>query len=138
MILEEFKSIKKDKKEIRKFAYTVGIVLLILGAVMLYFGKASYPYFLTLSAALIIPGLIFPKVLTPVYLLWMGLAVVLGWISTRMILIILFYLILFPIKLLASISGKKFLQLKPDASMNSYWIRRDDKQFDPSDYEKQF
>ena len=52
MILEEIKEIKSDKKELRKFGYTIGIALLVIGAALLYFGKKSNTYFIGFGALL--------------------------------------------------------------------------------------
>ncbi len=46
MILEEIKNIKSDKKELRKFGYTIGIAFLIIGGISLYFEKPAGPYFI--------------------------------------------------------------------------------------------
>jgi hypothetical protein len=68
----------------------------------------------------------------------MGLAIVLGFVMSRIILSILFYLILTPISFLAKISGKKFMVLKFDKSIETYWEKRTVIDKKPIDYERQF
>ena len=68
----------------------------------------------------------------------MSLAAVIGWFMTRVILGGVFYLLVTPISLLSRLSGKRFLDLKLDRDRDSYWNYRQVKNFEQSDYEKQF
>jgi multisubunit Na+/H+ antiporter MnhG subunit len=68
----------------------------------------------------------------------MGLAIILGFFMTRVILTILFYLVLTPISFIARIVGKKFMDLKYDKSANTYWEKRSVIQKKQIDYERQF
>ena len=79
-----------------------------------------------------------PLLLKPVQKLWMSLAVLLGWFMTRVILIILFYLVVTPIALLARLCGKYFLNTKLDRNAKSYWITRKAATSDKKSYENQF
>ncbi|MGE5363269.1 MAG: hypothetical protein ACM3SM_04000 [Bacteroidota bacterium] len=138
MIIEEIKNIETSEKEIKKFAATVGIVLAVIAVLLLYFSRGSYIYFAGVSAFLLLFRFVWYKTLTPLYIFWMTLSVVLGWISTRIILTLLYYFVMTPIRMIAGISGKKFLELKPDPSKESYWILRNRKKSEPADFEKQF
>ena len=59
----------------------------------------------------------------------------LGWIMTRVILIIIFYLIVTPIGLIARLFGKQFLDLSLNENVNSFWNKRAET---VNDMEKQF
>ncbi len=138
MIIEEIKNIKSGKRELRKFGIVVGIVLGLLGVLFLWRGKDTYSYFLILSAAFLILGLAVPILLKPIHKVWMTLAELLGWLMTRVILSVLFYLVVTPIGLLARLSGKDFLDSKFDRNANSYWIPKGTVKFEKSNYERQF
>lgn len=138
MLIDDIKNIKGSKKDLRKFGLTIGIVLLILAALLFWFNKPTYPYFGGVGLFLILSGLLFPVILKPLNKIWMTLAIILGWIMTRVILTILFYLVLTPIGFLAKIFGKDFLDLKLDTNVNTYWIKRESKKKDAIDYERQF
>lgn len=138
MIIEEIKNIETSEKEIKKFAVTVGFVLAAIAALLFYFSRGSYIYFAAVAVFLLVFRVVWYKILKPLYIFWMTLSVVLGWVSTRVILTLLYYFVMTPIRLLAGISGKKFLELKPDPSKNSYWIPRNGKKSEPVDFEKQF
>jgi hypothetical protein len=138
MFKEEFKHIKESKKDLRKFGLTVGGVILAIGLVLFYFEKSSAIYFAVTGGLLILFGTLFPNILKPINKIWMSLAIILGFIMSRVILTILFYLVLTPIALLAKLVGKKFMILKYDKSAKSYWERRSIIQKKPIDYDRQF
>ena len=138
MLKEEFKHIKETKKELRKFGLTVGIVLAAIGILLFYFEKSSAIYFTIIGGLLILLGILLPQLLKPINKVWMGLAIVLGFIMTRVILTTLFYLVITPIGFLAKIFGKKFMLLKYDKSAKTYWEKRSIIQKKQIDYERQF
>ncbi|MFX0197132.1 MAG: SxtJ family membrane protein [Candidatus Hodarchaeota archaeon] len=137
-MIEEIKNIKSGRRELRKFGITVGIVLGLLGGLFFWRGRDYYSYFLILSAALILLGLTIPILLKPVYKMWMTLAMLMGWVMTRVILSILFYLVITPIGLLAKLLGKNFLELKFNRNADSYWIPKGKVKSERSCYERQF
>jgi uncharacterized membrane-anchored protein YitT (DUF2179 family) len=138
MLKEEFKHISEMKKDLRKFGITVGGVLLAIGVVLFYFEKPSAIYFAVIGGLLILFGALFPKILKPLNRIWMSLAIILGFIMSRVILTILFYLVLTPIAILAKIVGKKFMVLKCDKSANTYWEKRTNIHKKQIDYDRQF
>ena len=137
-LIEEIKNIKSSKKDLRKFGITVGSVLVVLAIVFYFLDRSYFIYFGAAGLVLIIMGFISPVILKPLNKVWMGLAIVLGWLSSRVILIVVFYLVLTPISLIAKISGKKFLDLKYKSEKDSYWIKREIIKPDRSSYEKQY
>lgn len=138
MLKEEFKHIKESKKDLRKFGLTVGGVIVIISVLLFYFEKSSSIYFAVVGAFLVLAGLLYPQILKPLNKVWMGLAITLGFIMSRVILTILFYLVLTPIAFIARIFGKKFMILKYDKSAKTYWEKRSIIQKKPIDYERQF
>ena len=138
MLKEEFKHIKESKKDLRKFGLTVGGVLVIISGFLFYFEKSSAIYFGAIGAVLILCGIFYPGILKPLNKLWMGLAIILGFGMSRLILTILFYLVLTPISFVARIFGKKFMDLKYDKTAKTYWEKRSIIQKKQIDYERQF
>ena len=138
MLLEEIKNIKSEKKDLRNFGITFGVVSSLLGAALWWKGKDTYTICAILSIAFFFLGFILPGVLKPLQRAWMAFAVVLGFIMTKVILSILFYLVFTSIGLGARLFGKKFLDIKMNKSRESYWRYRQPKPFDKSNYEKQF
>ncbi|MEI6580750.1 MAG: SxtJ family membrane protein [bacterium] len=138
MIIEEIKNIKGDKSDWKKFGITMGIILAIIGLYLIWKNNDYYRYFFFAAAAFALPGLILPASLKYVYKAWMSLAVVMGFIMTRVIMVIIFYLLVTPIGLIASITGKIFLDMKIDKRAKSYWLARDKSFKVKADYERQF
>ena len=138
MILEEIKNIKETKEDLRKFGYTVGGVLIVIGGLLFWVGKASFIYFAVPGFLLILCGLIVPQLLKTLNKAWMTLAILMGWVMTRVILTIFFYIVITPVGLVARIARKDFLNLKIDKHQESYWIKRERRSLKPIDYERQF
>lgn len=138
MIVEEIKNIKSGKSDLRKFGITMAIVFSLLGGFLLWREKGYYFYFFILAAAFVIPGLAVPIALKPVHTVWMTISIILGWIMTRVILSVLFYLLVTPTGWLAKLLGKQFLDLKIDKNVSSYWISKEEQQLNKADYERQF
>ena len=138
MIAEEIRKIKSGKKELRQFGITIGVVLGFLGAWFLWRGKEGSHLFLITAVVFFASGFLLPLLLKPLHKVWMTLALLLGWLMTRIILIILFYLVVTPIGLLARFCGKDFLNKKFDRKVNSHWLLRKPTPFDSKSYERQF
>jgi len=139
MIRAEIQELDTSPRNLRKFGLVVGGVFGLLAVWFWWRGKAFYPYVLIPGVSLVVFGLIWPKVLKQVYVIWMSLALVLGLIVSTALLTILFYLVVTPVGLVARLSGKDFLSQKLDPNANSYWIARD--RSIPrrrNDYEQQF
>lgn len=127
-----------DKKTLRKFGITIGIVLLIV--TLFIFIREKYIAILpvVISAIFFTFASLIPNALKPIYFLWMKLAFILGWINTRLILIIIFYLVFTPIGILMKIFRIVLLDLKIEKDKSSYWRKKELKEFTPLDYERQF
>jgi len=138
MIVEEIKTIKSGKSDLCQFGITMGIVLILFGGLFLWCDKDYYIYLFIIAAAFIILGLAVPFVLKPIHKVWMTISIILGWIMTRVILSILFYLVVTPTSWLARLFGKRFLDLKIDKNARSYWIPKKELKVNKADYEKQF
>jgi hypothetical protein len=138
-MLDEIKNIKTDKSEIRKFGITVGIVFGLIAGLLFWHAKESYSIFFILSTSLIVLGLVLPIFLKPVYMVWMTFAVIMGWIMTRVILSLLFFLLVTPIGLIGRLFGKDFMDKKfKEENKGSYWIKKEKIKIEKSDYERQF
>jgi hypothetical protein len=75
--------------------------------------------FLLAAAAVVVP-----VVLRPVFRVWMWIGELLGWVNTRIILLLVHYGVIVPIGALLRISGKDLMRLKPDPGADSYRIVR--------------
>jgi hypothetical protein len=138
MLLEQLKNIPSTDSDLRKFGLTVGTVLLALGAVLWYFEKSSDIYFLGIGGAILLIGLAVPIVLKPLQKIWMAIAILVGWVMTRLILSVLFFLVFTPISLISRLFGRSFLDLRPNPSQETYWNLRERNDLDKTTLERQF
>ena len=137
-IISEIRAIDAGSKAIRNFSITFLVVLSAIGGLLLYKGRASGYAFVGGGVLFFLLRLWAPGVLRGVYRMWMGLAVVLGYFISRIILSILFYFVLAPIGLAMRLMGKDILNQKWDKHADSYWMKRDKKPVDKKQYEKLF
>ena len=137
-MLEEIKNIKSEKSDLRKFGITIGVILLFIAGFLFWKEKGSFQILLTFGIIFCILGIVIPFILKPIYWVWMIFATILGWVMTRVILSLLFYLIFTPIGLVSRLFGKQFIELKWNRTESSYWNYRSKGVFEKEKYEKQF
>ncbi len=138
MLKEELKYIDSSDSAVKKTGLTVGVVLILISLLLWYLEKTSFMYFSTLGGLSIILALIAIPVLRPFHKLWMMLALAMGFVMSRVILTLLFYLVLTPIGLLARLVGKKFMPLGFDKKVTTYWEKRTEIIKKQIDYDRQF
>lgn len=137
-IRDDIKQLKTGDRDLRKFGLVVGAVFALLGLLFLWRHKAHYPYFLWPGVALMAMGVVWPRALKRIYIAWMSLAFVLGFVISHVILGLFFFFVVTPIGLVARLTGRDFLSLKLDRQAASYWIPRDKKAKTTTEYEQQF
>lgn len=130
--------ISATREEVRKFGYLFAGICVLIGAYTIYRGHNTWPWFAAGAGFFLTAGLVGYPVLRPVYIVWMKFAFVLGWINTRVLLGVFFYLILTPIGLAMRIFGKDLLDEKMDRRANSYWKVRGAEGFEKERYERLF
>ena len=117
--------INTSPREIQKFGITFAVLGAVAAAVMIYKGNPHWPWAVGAGFLFLLAGLFARPALRPVYVGWMKFAFVLGWINTRLLLGVFFYLVLTPAGLLARAFGKDLLDLKINRSSLTYWKKRD-------------
>lgn len=138
MLKEELKHIDNSDEAVKKTGITVGIVLILISLLLWYLGKTSFVYFSSIGGLFVILAFIAIPILRPFHKLWMMLALAMGFVMSRVILTILYYLILTPIGLIAKLVGKKFMPVRFDKSALTYWEKRENPVKQQIDYERQF
>lgn len=114
-----------DSAGLRKFGITTGAIIVVLFALFFpwLLGSAVMPMWPWIMAtSLWVPALLVPSILRPVYTIWMKVGHVLGWINTRIILGLLFYVLILPIGLIMRLSGSDPMARKRDESASSYRV----------------
>lgn len=111
------------QKELRNFGLLFGIVFTGIGLYQLYADTAETARLVLwiLGALFLIAGATVPAALKPLHAGWMKFAFVLGWINTRIIITLIFYLVMTPIGFIMRIIKGDLLAEKLDKNKSSYW-----------------
>jgi len=131
----------KEKKNLLVFGYGLAMIIGLIvwrhsvkhGAV----GPIS-SMFLVFAAGVLILTVINYKLIKPFYDKWMVVAHLIGTIIFGVLLSILFYLIFGISGIVLRLLRKDLLDQKLEPQRDSYWIKRDVKEFDKESYERQF
>ncbi|MDR7420272.1 MAG: SxtJ family membrane protein [Armatimonadota bacterium] len=126
-------------REARSFGRGVGGVLLLVGVYLAWRGRAAAPAMVPVvaGALLVVLAQLAPRLLALPAALWMRLAHVLGWLSTRLVLGLVFFVVLTPIALVKRIGGYDPLDRR-GPPRDSYWTPYPTRQRDPRTYERMF
>jgi hypothetical protein len=113
---------KKTNRELRKFGLTLAAGFLVVAALFFWRDVAAWPYLLGISGLFALFGLVLPRVLAPIEWAWMKFAGVMGYIMTRVLLTLTFFLAITPTALILRLFGKDPLQKRIDSSASTFWI----------------
>ena len=136
-MLAEIRQIRKTKKDFRNFGIVISIFLMIIAIILWFNENLFFQKIIYLSVFFLLFGIIYPRLLKPIYLAWMTFAVILGWFMTRVILILLYYLLITPLGFIMRLFGKDFLDTLIN-NKKSYWNQRDHLKEQSQDYTKQY
>ena len=130
---------KRSHRAERDFGLVVGAVFALLGAWWLYRGKFAWvaPALMCVGAALVLFGLAFPRALVLPNRVWTALASALGYVMTRLILALVFFLIVTPIGVVKRLTGWDPLGRRTRRG-ESYWQTYPERQQDPRHFEKMY
>jgi hypothetical protein len=122
--LETHHQAEVTEAQARKTAFIVGGVLLLLAVWNFYRGRMTALYVLCgIGCALFLIGLLLPPVARRFHILWMRLAVLLGYINSRILLSLMFYGVFTPYGLVMRMFGRDPLRRR-GARQETYWIPR--------------
>lgn len=138
VIIDEIRKLRSSEKEWKSFGLTIGTILGAAGLFLWWRGKDIYQYVFYLGVVLVASGFFVPHLLKNVYRIWMALGIVLGWIVSRAILILVYYIVIVPLGLILRALGKDLLATKSNLIQKSYWQLRESKINEQANYEKQF
>ena len=123
----------------REFGLVVGGIFVLLACWWLYRGKFIHAAYVTLplGSVLLLSGLIVPRALVLPNKVWMLLAEGLSFVTTRIVLGIVFFVIMTPIGVIKRLTGWDPLSRRSGRS-GSYWKPYSERQRDIRHYEKMY
>ena len=109
----------------RGFGLVVGGIFMLIGCWPLVRGLSPRWYLVVPAAALMIAGVLAPRVLAPLNRAWMKLGLLLHRVVAPILMGIVFFGVVLPTGLVMRLRGKDLLRLKIDPRAASYWIVRE-------------
>jgi|SRR5436190_22286243 len=125
-----------DKKALRSFGLLVGGIFAFLSLwPRIYRGGEVRTWALAIGVLLILPAVVMPQLLKWPHRLWMQIGHVLGWINSRIIMTIAFYVVFTPVGFIRRMKHDA-MNRKFDPEAGTYRVNRQGRP--PSHMENQF
>ncbi len=133
----EYDKIDRSPRSLRRFGLTIGTIFLLLATVLIFRQRVTgWP--LAFGAAIVLALAEFaPGGLRHFHRVWIQFSLAIGWVMTRVLLTLLFFLAVTPVGLLQRLFGKRPFEVTFPGREETYWTARK-AVFNPLDYEKQF
>lgn len=124
----------------RQFGVSVGLVLLAAAAWFLWRGRAPAAWGVpgAIGTVLVLLGLAAPRALVHANRAWMALAEAMSWVSVRVVLGLLFFLVFTPLGAWRRMLGWDPLSRREGAHRDSFWRPYSPRQADPKHFERMF
>lgn len=109
----------------KSFGLFFGFFLLIL-FIYFYFKKENLNFYLIISSAtFFILGFLNSNLLTPLNKIWIKFGDLLGKITSPIIIGIMYFLVVFPTKIIITIFNKDILDLNLNKETKTYWKKKE-------------
>jgi hypothetical protein len=136
---------KPTDRKLRQFAAIFAAGCLLLGAVVVWRiapalewePRAAAFWVWMVGATVGLVGLALPKLVRPIYLLWMGVAMPIGWVVSHVLLAVLFFGVFTLVGALLRLRGWDPLHMRRKSGVDSYWRPRGGER-KTEDYFRQF
>ena len=124
MMDSELKKTNFTAKELRDFGLIMaGMLILMFGLVLPWLFSYSTPYWPFVAAfGFVVAALLKPLLLGPVNRVWLKVSDVLGWVNTRLVMGVIFFLLIVPIGLIMRLFKKDPLNNEWSEDSKSYRI----------------
>ena len=124
MIDNELKKTNFTAKELKDFGLIMaGMLILMFGLVLPWLFSYSTPYWPFVAAfGFAVVALLKPLLLGPVNRVWLKISDFLGWVNTRLVMGVIFFLLIVPIGLIMRLFNKDPLNNEWSAVAKSYRI----------------
>ena len=111
-----------DDRELRKFGLsTGGIIGVLFGLVIPWIWDLHYPVWPWVILSILgISGLVAPRILQPVYRVWMRIGLAISKVTTPILMAVVFFLVVMPTGLIKRVFGRDSLDRQFDENANSY------------------
>lgn len=111
-----------ETRELRRFGFSFGTVLTILGSVALWRARAWGPWVLGVAGVVLLAAALAPRLLWPLEKVLATLLRALMTVITYLVLTLAYLLIFTPIGLFLRLTGKDLLERRFPGEEASYWV----------------
>lgn len=122
----------------RGFGLVFATAFTLLAAYLAFHGSKWWGLSLIAAGAFAGAAYFCPGALSPLNHAWTRFGLLLAKVTTPIMLLLLFIICFVPIGLVARLSGKDFLRLRPSPDIQSYWIVRDSQTAGRTNMKNQF
>ena len=115
----------EEVKQFRSFGFIVGVGFGLLALWPTVF-RNEHPrlVILILAGLLLLLAILLPRSLKLAYRVWMALGHVLGWVNTKIIFSVIFYILFTPVSLVMRLLGKDPMLRKFERNIDTYRVIR--------------
>ena len=121
-----------DSKEKLQVYQTILVLCLATLLAFWYWGNSILLY---LALGLLFIGIVIYPAARLIHLAWMEFAHLLGWVNTRILLGLIFFLALWPLAAIRQLFKQVIIHKKPDSAVNTYFHKREE-QLTADDFER--
>jgi len=99
---------EEEQNKLREFGFILAIAtVLLFGFIIPYWGDGPINLRgVAVGFAFLLVALTLPILLRPIYIVWMKIGLVLGWVNTRIILSVVYFVFFMPLGLIMWLFGK--------------------------------
>ena len=118
--------INKTKSSNKSFGLVIGSFLLIV-FIYIFFNTGNLNFYLIIASAIFfVLGIFNSNLLTPLNKVWIKFGYLLGKFVSPIILTLIYFVIIFPTKLILKICNKDILDLNLNKEAKTYWKRKEE------------
>ncbi len=112
-----------SQKELKKFGIILSCILFAIAALQFLKGRASIALWLgVIAGVVLLAAIFFTNFIKPVYWLLSRIGKIIGWVNTKILLVIIYYFLFTPIGLLRKLFKGDPLDRKIEKEKVTYWL----------------
>jgi len=136
-IREQYHELDRGSKALRATGVVFAAALAVLAALGWFKGWVLWPGLAGLAAAMGLVAWLRPRWLLWPHNAWMLLALCMGWVVSRVLLTLIFYLVVTPTAVIMRMVGKDPLDRRL-GDRDSYWHVTPEQEYDPAETERMY
>lgn len=139
VLLNPRKWFEGDDGAAEQMALGLGLALLLLSIISALRGHSLRAEKISIIPTLIVAaGIVYPRLLLPLEKILRNTVLLIAWLNTKLILVLVYYLLFTPFAAALKLFGKKLLDREFPKNVPSYFSVKEEKEYRPEQDELQF